>query len=367
MWFSFLSHNRQFAISGERRRARDSRRQRLVFRPAVAALEGRKLLSTVKVTNNLDSGIGSLRAAITKAQNNDTIVFAPKLDGQTITLTSGELVINKSLTIQGPGAGQLAVSGGNASRVFEVDGAQASVSLSGLTIADGNGQGGTDPYYGGAIFNGPGATLTLAACTLSGSNSGIDYGGAIDNHYGTLTVSSSTLSGNSAIDGGGAIDNYYGTLSVSNSTFSGDYATGGGAILNWGTLTVSNSSLTGDSAAFGGAVENIAGTLTLSNSTLLGNSANTGGAIYIYSGSLTVSNTTLSDNSVPQGGHGSAIYMISGNVTVTGCTLTDSASGYGYSIWVDGGSLTVKNSSFHNPDGLYINGPYTDGGGNTFA
>jgi hypothetical protein len=53
-------------------------------------------------------------------------------------------------------------------------------------------------------------------------------------------------------------------------------------------------------------------------------------------------------------------------VTVTGCTLTDSASGYGYFIWVAGGSLTVTNSSFHNPDEFYIYGPYTDGGGNTF-
>ena len=36
------------------------------------------------------------------------------------------------------------------------------------------------------------------------------------------------------------------------------------------------------------------------------------------------------------------------------------------SQWVDGGGLTDTNSSFHNPDVLYINGPYTDGGGNTF-
>jgi hypothetical protein len=47
--------------------------------------------------------------------------------------------------------------------------------------------------------------------------------------------------------------------------------------------------------------------------------------------------------------------------------LTDSASGYYEFIFVDGGTLTVKNSDFHNPDGAYIYGPYTDGGGNTFA
>ena len=59
--------------------------------------------------------------------------------------------------------------------------------------------------------------------------------------------------------------------------------------------------------------------------------------------------------------------MCSQMFTFTGCTLTDAASGYGYFIWVDGGGLTVTNSSFHNPDGLYINGPYTDGGRNSFS
>ena len=69
------------------------------------------------VLNNLDSGAGSLRAEIAAAKANDTIVFAPSLDGQTIKLTSGELDIRRSLTIEGPRAGQLTVSGGNASRV----------------------------------------------------------------------------------------------------------------------------------------------------------------------------------------------------------------------------------------------------------
>ena len=51
----------------------------------------RDLLSTLTVTNILDSGAGSLRAEIAAARAGDTIVFAPILDGQTITLTSGEL------------------------------------------------------------------------------------------------------------------------------------------------------------------------------------------------------------------------------------------------------------------------------------
>src|SRR5437762_10863248 len=90
------------------------------FRPQLETLEARDVPSTLTVLNNLDSGAGSLRAEIAAANSKDTIVFAPSLDGQTIALTSGELAITKSLTIQGPGAGLLAISGGNTWRVFEV-------------------------------------------------------------------------------------------------------------------------------------------------------------------------------------------------------------------------------------------------------
>src|SRR5438093_7100402 len=74
--------------------------------------------STLTVTNAQDKGAGSLRDTITNAKSGDTIVFSPALNGQTITLTSGELVINKSLDVEGPGADELTISGNDTSRVF---------------------------------------------------------------------------------------------------------------------------------------------------------------------------------------------------------------------------------------------------------
>src|SRR6516225_4252110 len=135
-----------------RRRERDvARRRRL--RPAVTALEGRELLSTLTVSNTNDSGAGSLRAAVLQANadgGGDTIVFSSLFDTpQTITLTSGELELSGATaptTITGPGAKLLSVSGNHASRVFQIDGG-VDASVSGLTITGGSAD------YGGGLWN----------------------------------------------------------------------------------------------------------------------------------------------------------------------------------------------------------------------
>src|SRR6516165_1256760 len=74
------------------------------FVPRLEFLEDRTVLSTWTVTNPADSGDGSLRAVIAAAQSGDQILFDPSLQGQTITLTSGELAITQGLDIEGPGA-----------------------------------------------------------------------------------------------------------------------------------------------------------------------------------------------------------------------------------------------------------------------
>ena len=163
----------------------------------------------------------------------------------TIPLTSanGELKITGDLTINGPGANRLTVSGSNATRVFDISG--GTVTIAGLTIAQGSTTGTGDPNHpsdlgGGGILNQGGASLTLDHSTLTDNTATalshtVDvFGGGLLNE-GTATVISCTFSNNKALEGGGtsffgndffggsvggAIDNFEGaTLTVTDSTF----------------------------------------------------------------------------------------------------------------------------------------------------
>ncbi len=230
-----------------------------------------------------------LRDAIAKAVDGDTIGFS--VTG-TITLNSGNLTISQNLTINGPGAAQLTISGNNTSRVFSIT---SVVSLSGITIANGKG-----PASGFITDNGAGinnfGTLTLANCTVSGNSANALNGGGISNE-GTLTITNSTISDNTASSAGGGIANF-GTLTLANSTLSGNSLTSGanvgGGLYNFdGTAILTNSTLSGNSSTFGGGIYMESGSMTMTNCTL---SANSGGGIRIFSGTVNARNTIIAGN-----------------------------------------------------------------------
>ena len=209
-------------------------------------------VDTLSDVSNATDGLTTLREAIVLANGNseaDTISFDDGLTG-TLTLTQGQLVVSDDLTIEGPEADDLTISGNNSSRIFQFTGGTSE--LSRLTLSNGDAGEGFDG--GGAILvgslGGASTDLTVLNSKLSG-NSGRD-GGGISN-YGTLSVVNSTFSGNSALYDGGGISNY-GTLTVLDSAFSGNDASYfGGGIFNslpdsggdGGTLSVVNSTFSG--------------------------------------------------------------------------------------------------------------------------
>jgi uncharacterized repeat protein (TIGR01451 family) len=246
------------------------------------------------VTSNADSGPGSLRQAIKDACTGSTISFNVT---SPITLTTAELLINKDLTITGPGANVLTVTRSTAGatpsfRIFNV--ASGAVRISGLTISNGNGGAG----FGGGILYGSSSTLTVNNSTISG-NSAAGGAGISNSAGGTLTVTNSTISVNPAGTlGGGGIFSGSGVLNVTNSTIAGNSASdgGGGGISSGGTATIANSTISNNSTtggADGGGIRN-AGTVNSRNSIIAGNTASSGGPD--FSGTLNSQDYNLIGN-----------------------------------------------------------------------
>ena len=248
-------------------------RKRASFRPQLEALESRWLLSTLTVLNTHDSGDGSLRADIAAANSGDVIRFDRSLAGQTIRLTSGQLVVNKSLDIEGLGAAKLSISGNNSSRVFDVSNA-ATVTIADLTITDGR----VVDDGGGAIKNEAGSTLNLVRDAVA-NNTAYGVGGGLWNQIGaTVAIDNSTFAGNKAL----------GSLNFSEPAegFSaGDGTAEGGAIETDGGAVIRNSTFTGNLAvgATGGAVDGahggaigVNGSVTIADGIFAGNQARGG-------------------------------------------------------------------------------------------
>src|SRR6266478_1471264 len=308
------------------------------------------LAATIIVTNTADSGSGSLRSALASAGNGDTI-DATGVSG-TMLLTSGQLVVSKSVTILGPEPGSLAVNGNypaTTNRVFHIT-SDLVVTISGLTITGGSAPGPAPNNYGGGIYHegrSGNSTMTLANCTVI-SNRASSVAAGIYNDHATMTVTNCTISGNSGRSVGGIYSDGYGdigstvaaTLSVLNSTISGNSDTnGGGGIYSDGSNT------------------NGSATLTVTNCTVGGNwSSGDGGGIindggYNGNGMLMLVNCTVSSNSASGaagilntgGNSGSATATVL-NSTVSGNWVTDSNAGGGgglYNTGIGSGSATL--------------------------
>ena len=338
----------------------------------------------ITVVNTNDNGPGSLRQALVDANDGDTINFA--VTG-TIGLTSDELLINKSVTISGPGADVLAVNGNASYRVFHIA-PNMIVTLSELTITNGNASNEPVPD-GGGIYNDH-ATLTLGNCTITNNTASRDGGGVHNAGAATLTLNDCIITGNvTGNDGGGICNNGTGgaaIMGVNDCTINENSATHGGGVCNDGRmkgatlLQISNTTLSNNSAGDdAGAILNVAdtkGTAILSNCTISGNSAQSfGGGINNVAG-LTVSNTTFSGNSANFGGS----IAIGNPVTVSiGDTVLNSGK-MGGNIYNDGGIVISRGYNLSSDDGGgYLNGPgdqlnidpllgpLQDNGGSTFT
>ena len=212
---------------------------------------------TVVTTLN-DSGPGSLRDVIAAAPAGSTITFA--VTG-TITLSS-PIPIDKNLTIQGPGAGSLTVSGSGSTRIFTLTGgAGVDVTLAGFHMDRGGGGAG-----GGTI--GSDVRLTLNNVWISGS---VGSGLYTQEGGGSVTILNSTFSGNTdTVDMGGAFHANV-NFTVVNSTFQGNGGTWGAFSARLGTVTVINSTFADNVGSMGGIENQVFGSAVVLTNVILHN------------------------------------------------------------------------------------------------
>ena len=331
-----------------------------------AALSPTADAATFTVTNLNDSGAGSLRQAIEDgngAAGLDNVVFQSGVSG-TILLTSGQLEISDSLTITGPGAANLSVSGNNASRVFYIynDAEVIDVTLSGLTIRDGRTFSGNPDLRGGSSQNGAGIinwyeSLTLDGVTVTGNYAYGNGGGLwVSSKYEgeTLTIRNSTFSNNEAGYSGGGI--YIGDTGQNNTAtavlISDSFVTGNTAGTNGGGLffydpddavVIERTVISGNSAEGGllrggigdnGAGGGVAlydtdqGTFTITGSTISGNSGRHGGGVNLYDPDheVFIVNTTISGNTSSLHGAGIDSDDLDYDLTIENSTIVDNAA-----------------------------------------
>jgi predicted outer membrane repeat protein len=246
-------------------------------------------MSSITVTTTADQGNGSLRDAIAHANTGDTIQFDQALAGQTIALTSGQLLLNKDLTLDGSGAAGLTISGNHASRVFMLD-QKRSATLKNLTIANGK---------------------------TTEAGGGIDTG-----HESTLVLENVNVNNNVSELGGGLRVGHLAKATILNSSFNG----------NDGTLTDKYSGFSAGAIS----QNESRGQLIIQGSRFENNVGSIGGAIYSFSSVTFNVEDSVFLNNVAENGSGGAIF-------------TDGVSSSGYdSGLADDGKIIIRGSRFEN-------------------
>jgi Ca2+-binding RTX toxin-like protein len=343
------------------------------------------ILGTLTVTNLNDSGAGSLRNAIGSASAGDTIQFDSSLANSTITLTSGQIEIDKDLIIDGSNAADLTISGNQASRIFEAtktaDGSAINLTIKNLSFADGKTTESGEAGAGGAILTSSHTTLTVENSVFKDNIAGGEGGGAIfsgwrsnttvinsqfDNNDGTpdlkergcgaiaikseseLLVRDSRFTNNKGINGG-AINSLLSKLTVETSTFINNDSTAGGSSNNgYGAAIYTDGASVNDGTS--------SGTIRISGSRFESNKgAGQGGALFLFMyppDQTIVEDSTIINNRVSQNAKGDALggglRAGNGTLSISQTTFANNiANSQGGGLWVGPTTpTTITNSTF---------------------
>ncbi len=329
-------------------------------------------MATFTVTTKLDvvnpnDGKLSLREAVAQANATsaaDTILFGNAIQGRTLVLTGGELVVSRDLTIDGA----VHVNGGETDRLFRTSNTNTDLSLVNLALEDGFVDG-----NGGAILVG-GGNLTLENCLIQ--NCAVQGSSSYFNQYqsgGAIYAESGSrvhISGSRIIDcyaggdfgpyaSGGAIAGVASSVFIRDTALIGNHIGGeyysegsGGAIelrqqsflqLQYVILDGSATSGLGN----GGAISLRDSSGIIDRTSVINSHGDRGGGIFVNGGDLTLSNSTVANNRIDtRTGDGAGLYLRDGNLVVRNSTITGNENRSNYSRYTGaGGGIFVANAT----------------------
>ncbi|WP_456024094.1 Ig-like domain-containing protein [Pseudomonas protegens] len=333
-------------------------------------------LATWTATNNLNSGVGSLRAALASAQNGDIVTFS---SGMTVQLTS-ELLINKNITVDGDlnndGVADVTLDGQYKTRVVEVT-SGSTVTLDGLVITKGlvagnggNGGSAAAGAMGGGIFNAGILTLNNVTVTANAASGGGGGGGVTGGYVGGGGGGGAGIGGQTGGHGGTSgpgTGTYAGGAGSANA---GGYGGGYSPTDMGGRGGTSTGGVGGNGGSAGAGYSHGGNGGSASNGTLSiggggggsgwdkvgGVGGNAAGGIYnAASGTLKVIGTSVISNNIAAGGGGGG----GGGVGSNGADGGAGGRGVG-AIWNNGGVVLITASNFAAISG---NGAASGGGG----
>ena len=323
-----------------------------VFISVPMSAEAQACDNEIMVTSVADDGPGTLRQAILDVCDGGRIYFSTTTYGKTIILED-ELIIDKDMNIDGPGMDELAISGDDTTRVFQImEGVEARIED--LTIKNG------------------------IASLYHNTYNGLDRGAGIWNK-GALTLKDSRIIDHRVDYGEGGAGIYsegeMARLYVIDCEFTGNrtyrepYGPPGSAIMNvLGKTYVWDSEIYGNAS---GALFNKDGYMLLERTIVSGNSANWGGGLRNEKGRMEIRFTTFSENGATGdchncSGSGGAILNYSGEITIENSAIVHNGSGGsgrggGYGGGIDnGGEMYLFNTTVSNN---YAGGGINSGGG----
>ena len=278
---------------------------------------------------------------------------------QVININTDEDYSNFSSSISSIGSVRFLILNFTSSRIYNINSGVISLPMVENIYIYGNGAtinvNGKDSDENSFLKIIQGQFCSINNLTISGFNKAIINQGSLSitgTHFMSNKVDYVTKE-----DFGGAIYNDEGLITISGSTFEEGYAKYGSAIYNnKGIISCKNCNFISNKAyKNGGAIYNNIGLLYCDGCNFTYNSADSGGgAIFNHYGALVLHNNTF-DTSVAE--DGGAIYNDFGEIIIDNCTFKDSKAENGKEVFNYGekAKYSITANSYvieHNPDGI---------------